>query len=143
MRLAEAFCAEEGTGPCRLSAEILEAHAFGPDAVVRLQVAPGLLGGIIGYALYYPGFDSIGARKGFYLADLFVRAQSRRQGVGRALMVAVARDCRAAGGSWLTWNAMTRNRNARAFYARLGAREHPLVTLSLDTTALDRLLGQE
>jgi GNAT superfamily N-acetyltransferase len=137
--LTRAFCAEEGTGPSRLGAADLEAHAFGPQGFCRIVVAEAG-GRLIGYALAYPGFDAISATTGLYLADLYVLPEARRQGVGRALMVAVAASCREGGGRWLTWNTLTSNATARGFYARIGAREHPLQTLSLDTAGLDRLI---
>ena len=54
-------------------------------------------------------------------------------------MAALARACQADGGCYLFWNALPRNRAGRAFYRRIGAREEPVVTLSLQPDALRRL----
>jgi len=63
----------------------------------------------------------------------------RGRGIGRALMRAVARACQDDGGRYLFWNALETNRAGRAFYRRIGAREEPVVTLSLQPDALERL----
>ena len=94
---------------------------------------------VLGYALYFPSYDTDCGAKGFYLQDLYVLPEARRRGIGRALMTAVARACRADGGRYLFWNALERNRAGRAFYRRIGAREEPVVTLSLQPDALRRL----
>lgn len=140
--LARLFCEEEGTGPSRLEAEHLERYVFAPVPLFQVLVAEEA-SRVVGYALYYAGFDAVGARKGHYLADLFVLREARGRGIGRRLMRAVAQDGLARGGEWLTWNALERNRAARAFYRRIGAREHPLVTLSLNADALRRLARGE
>ena len=77
--------------------------------------------------------------KGVYLQDLYVVPEARGRGIGRALMAAVARACQADGGCYLFWNALERNHAGRAFYRRIGAREEPVVTLSLQPDALRRL----
>ena len=64
---------------------------------------------------------------------------ARRRGAGRALMVAVARACEADGGCFVFWNALPKNRAGLAFYRSIGAREEPVVTLSLQPDALRRL----
>jgi GNAT superfamily N-acetyltransferase len=142
VELARLFCQEEGTGPSRLEAAHLERYAFSPTPLFLVLVAEEEER-VVGYALYYAGFDAVGARKGHYLADLFVLREARGHGIGRRLMRAVAEDALARGGEWLTWNALERNRAARAFYRRIGAREHPLVTLSLNADALRRLARGE
>lgn len=44
----------------------------------------------IGYALFFPTFSSFLASTGVWLEDLFVRKEHRGEGVGRALLQAVA-----------------------------------------------------
>jgi GNAT superfamily N-acetyltransferase len=98
---------------------------------------------VLGYALYFPSYDTDSGAKGFYLQDLYVLPEARRRGIGRALMRAVARACIADGGRYLFWNALERNRAGRAFYRRIGAREEPVVTLSLQPEALQRLAEEQ
>ena len=92
----------------------------------------------VGYALFYPAYDTDHAARGF-LQDLYVVPKARGRGAGRALMTAVARACAADGGCYVFWNAQPRNRAGLAFYRVLGAREEPVVTLSLQPDALRRL----
>ena len=66
----------------------------------------------VGYALFYPSYDTEHAARGLYLQDLYVVPEARRQGIGRALMAAVARACQADGGCYLFWNALERNARA-------------------------------
>ena len=135
---AQALSVEEGYPPPPLRAEHVRAEGFGPTP--RFHVLIGELDGAAsGYALYYPAYDTDHAARGFYLQDLYVRPDARRRGLGRALMAALARACRADGASYLFWNALEQNRAARAFYRRLGAREERVLTLSLQQDALGRL----
>jgi GNAT superfamily N-acetyltransferase len=93
----------------------------------------------VGYAVFFRSYDTEHAAKGFYLQDLYIVPEARGQGIGRALMTAVARACLADDGCYLFWNAREGNMNGRAFYRAIGAREEPVVTLSLQPDALRRL----
>src|SRR5690606_41922085 len=88
--------------------------------------------------LCYPGYDTDPAGRGLCRRDSDVAPEAGRRGVGRALMAAVARACQAEGGCYLFWNAQPRNRAGRAFYRAIGAREEPVLTLSLQPDALGR-----
>jgi len=136
--LVHAFEREDGSQVGRLTeADVLE-QGFGAQPRFRILIAEQS-GRPCGFATFYPSYDSEHAARGMYLQDLFVVAEARRCGIGRALMAAVARACRADGGCYLFWNTLESNRAARAFYRRMGAREEPVVTLSLQPDALDRL----
>ncbi|MGH6921053.1 MAG: GNAT family N-acetyltransferase [Geminicoccaceae bacterium] len=139
--LVHQFEREEGKSAARLTVEDVLAHGFGERARFRALLAEDA-GRALGYALFYPSYDSEHAAKGFYLQDLFVVPGARRRGVGRALMIAVARACQADGGCYLFWNALEANHAGRAFYHRIGAREESVVTLSLQPDALHRLVAE-
>jgi GNAT superfamily N-acetyltransferase len=78
---------------------------------------------VVGYALVCRGYEAHTAKRRLWLSDLYVRADARRTGVGRALMVEVARlaiaqDCEA-----VYWDLWRLNRVGKDFYESLGAAE--------------------
>jgi GNAT superfamily N-acetyltransferase len=139
--LVHQFEREEGKSAARLTVADVRAQGFGERPRFRVLLAEDA-GRALGYALFYPSYDSEHAAKGLYLQDLFVVPEARRRGLGRALMAAVARACQADGGCYLFWNALEANHAGRAFYRRIGAREEPVATLSLQPDALRRLAAK-
>ncbi|MGH6904614.1 MAG: GNAT family N-acetyltransferase [Geminicoccaceae bacterium] len=137
--LVHALSREEGHSAPALHASQVRAEGFGASPRFRVLIAERD-GRPAGYALFFPAYDTDHAERGFYLQDLYVLPEARRQGIGRALMAAVARACAADGGCYVFWNARPRNRAALAFYRRIGARREPTVTLSLQSDALRRLV---
>jgi GNAT superfamily N-acetyltransferase len=136
--LVRALSSEEGYPAPPMRAEDVRLEGFGPAPRFRVLIAE-TDGQASGYALYFSAYATDHVARGFYLQDLYVRPEARRRGVGRALMAALARACRADGGCYLFWNALERNQPARAFYQRIGAREERVVTLSLQPDALTLL----
>lgn len=63
------------------------------------------------------GFDS-------YLATLYLRPDVKRRGIGRALLIAIAKELAAAGARTMVLRTLRLN-TAREFYERLGARLVP------------------
>jgi GNAT superfamily N-acetyltransferase len=97
----------------------------------------------VGYAIYFFTFSSFIGRPGIWLEDLYVRPQFRRQGLGRALIHAVARigaerDC-----GRFEWTALNWNENALDFYRKLGAQVlSEWAILRLNSQALRRLAAE-
>jgi ribosomal protein S18 acetylase RimI-like enzyme len=119
----------------------VRAEGFGATPRFRALIAERE-GQPVGYALFYPAYDTDHTARGLYLQDLYVVPEARRQGAGRALIVAVARACQADGGRYVFWNALPTNCAGLAFYRALGAREEKILTLSLQPDALRRLAGE-
>ena len=72
------------------------------------------------YALYYFTFSTWAGTRGLFVEDLFVRAQFRNKGIGRALlerMAAVAREHNCHG---MRWEVLNWNTPAIEFYRSLG-----------------------
>src|SRR6202034_1948976 len=91
----------------------------------------------LGYALFFPTFSSFLASTGVWLEDLFVRAEHRGEGVGRALLEAVAACAVERGGERLEWAALDWNEPALGFYRKLGAATmNEWITHRLDGDAL-------
>jgi ribosomal protein S18 acetylase RimI-like enzyme len=139
--LVHRFSREDGS-PGGLTADAFVSLAFSIPVRFRTKVAAAADGTLLGYALFYPSYDTDHAAKGAYLQDLYVLPEARGRGIGRALMGAVARACQDDGGCYLFWNALETNRAGRAFYRRIGAQEEPVVTLSLQPDALRRLADE-
>ena len=79
----------------------------------------GRLCGIVHY-LFHRSCWSIGNY--CYLQDLFVAEDARNHGLGRALIVAVEEQARAAGASRVHWLTHETNTDARALYDKLAER---------------------
>jgi GNAT superfamily N-acetyltransferase len=141
VRLVHEFERENGKREVKLTVADLLADGFGGRPRFRVLLAEDA-GRALGYALFFPSYDTEYAAKGLYLQDLYVVPEGRQRGVGRALMAAVAHACEADGGCYLFWNAHEANHAARAFYRRIGGREEPVVTLSLQPDALRRLAAK-
>ncbi len=100
-------------------------------------------GEALGYALYFSTFSSFLTGTGVWLEDLFVRPSYRGEGVGRALLSAVAARVRERGGERLEWAALDWNELALGFYRRLGAETMgEWITHRLDGTALERVAAE-
>lgn len=131
---------ESQTDTPMTAADVMDA-GFGERPLFRVMLAEAGARPL-GYALFSPSYDTEHAAMGMYVNDLYVVPEARRQGVGRALMAAVARACRAEGGRYLFWNALEDNRAGRDFYRAIGARQEAVVTLSLQPDALERLAAE-
>jgi GNAT superfamily N-acetyltransferase len=100
-------------------------------------------GQVAGYALYFFTFSSFVGRPGLWLDDLYVRPQFRSQGLGRALLEAVARVGAQRNCGRFEWTALNWNKPALDFYRKLGAKPMEEWTLlRLNCEGLRRLAGK-
>ena len=74
-----------------------------------------------GFAVWFINFSTFSGRSGIYLEDLFVRPEHRGRGLGKALLVHLARTCVDNGWSRLQWSVLDWNVRAIDFYKSLGA----------------------
>ena len=115
VKLAQSLSIADGQSPSRLTEEAYLSDGFGQNpAFVALVAEIGHR--VVGYALYFEGYDTGRASRGVYLSDLYVDQAWRRQGIGRALMQATARACHEMGGEWMFWSVLKHNKDARKFY---------------------------
>lgn len=106
---------------CRATPAALHEHLFGPRRVAEALV--GSIDGVPrGFALYFTTFSTFACRPGIWLEDLFVQPQARGAGLGKVLLVELARIASARGAARLEWTVLTWNEPALAFYASQGAR---------------------
>jgi GNAT superfamily N-acetyltransferase len=111
----------------RLSHEVVATEASLHEALFGAQpVATTVLarfdGEVAGFALYFTSFSTFLSRAGVYIEDLYVRPVYRGRGVGKALLVHVARRAVGRGCGRMEWAVLNWNRRAAEFYEALGAR---------------------
>jgi len=99
-------------------------------AFFRRFIAPsedGLLlgargeGRLLGYACLYWHFSSLEATECVLMNDLFVSADARGEGVGRALIEATAEVARERGVPFVEWSTAPDNHTAQRLYDTTGA----------------------
>jgi GNAT superfamily N-acetyltransferase len=96
--------------------------AFGPERWCDCLVAErGAV--LVGYAVVCRGFEPHTSERRLWLADLFVSPATRKGGVGRALMSAVASHALGLGCVAVCWELWRPNKVGNAFYQALGAEE--------------------
>lgn len=74
-----------------------------------------------GFALYFFNFSTFLGRPGLYLEDLFVQPDFRGRGVGKGLLLHLARLANARGCGRMEWSVLDWNQPAIALYESLGA----------------------
>lgn len=98
----------------------LRATLFGarPAAEVILAERAGTA---VGFALFFQSYSTFLGKPGLYLEDLFVRTTERGQGIGAALMSALAKIAVSRDYGRFEWSVLDWNAPALKFYASLGA----------------------
>ena len=93
-----------------------------------------------GMAFFFYHYSTWKGKPGIYLEDLCVRPQFRRKGIGKALLVYLARTAIAEDCYGIRWEVLDWNRSAIEVYKRQGAqfREH-WQTMQLTGEGLERL----
>lgn len=120
----------------KLTAETCLRDGFGHEPAFEGLVAESD-GQVISYLLYHMGYDSDLAHRTLHVADLYVDADSRRQGVGKALMAKAAAIARERGAGEMIWSVFAANDMAAAFYEGLGARRiTDVYFMKLNTNAI-------
>lgn len=74
-----------------------------------------------GFALFFPNFSTFRGRAGLYLEDLFVEPEHRGKGIGKALLVYLAKLAVERGYGRMQWVVLDWNTPAIEFYRKLGA----------------------
>jgi GNAT superfamily N-acetyltransferase len=74
-----------------------------------------------GFALFFHSFSTFLGKPGIYLEDLYVRPEFRGAGIGRALLIHLARLARARDCGRLEWSVLDWNEPAIGFYRSIGA----------------------
>ena len=119
--------------------ELLRAALFGERPSAEAVIAEWQ-GEPAGFALFFHNFSTWLGKPGLYLEDLFVREDRRGRGIGKALLLHLARIARERGCGRMEWSVLDWNRPAIEFYEALGAkRQSEWTVYRLDAWALDKL----
>src|SRR3989441_13313556 len=125
-----------------MTEDLLAAGLFGERPYAEVLLAEDE-GQAVGFALFFHNFSTFLGRPGIYLEDLCVVPEERGSGVGRGLLEHLARLAVDRGCGRLEWAVLDWNRDAIAFYERLGARPNSDWTVyRLTGEALTTLAGQ-
>lgn len=105
---------------CEVTEGRLSAAMFGEGAFVEGLIAfdgdnPA------GYAIFYPYFASFRGQRGFYLEDIFIRAEYRRHNLGEKMLREIARIAKQRGYVRIDFQVLENNTPAIAFYEKHGA----------------------
>ena len=124
--------------PCPSKDAIRHGLATRPDgaeilvAEIRMRIA-----GFAAFSAIYPG---PGLQTGLFLKELYVSADHRGSGVGRALLRRIASIALERGLKRVDWTADAENPRLLAFYESLGAKPKPdKIFFRLDGEALLKL----
>jgi GNAT superfamily N-acetyltransferase len=97
-------------------------------------------GAAVGFALFFRNYSTWRGRPGLFLEDLFVVPESRRKGIGQALLQRLAQIAVHRGYARMEWSVLDWNAPAHRFYRTLGAMPlEPWTTWRLSDEALVRL----
>ena len=100
--------------------DVLRAALFG-----KLPTAEVVIGGYdanpVAFALYYYTFSSFLGQRSLFVEDLYVRPAHRGKGLGRELLVYLARVARNRNCGRLEWSVLDWNEPAIKFYKGIGA----------------------
>src|ERR1700761_1815204 len=98
----------------------LEAALFDANPRLFCDIAEWS-GEVAGFAVWFINFSTFSGRSGIYLEDLFVRPARRGNGIGKALLSHLAKECVTNNWSRLQWSVLDWNAPSIAFYKSLGA----------------------
>jgi diamine N-acetyltransferase len=140
--MACALAAAVGDPAPRLAAADLIREGSGPQRWFDCLVAE-VAGRVVAYALMCKGFEAHTARKRLWLGDLYVEPDARRNGIGRALMAAVARHALQLGCDAVYWELWRMNNAGAAFYQKFQAEDVTnLAVMRLDKDRLESIATQ-
>ncbi|HEY6390149.1 MAG TPA: GNAT family N-acetyltransferase [Bryobacteraceae bacterium] len=114
--------------------DLLRDALFGPRPVAEVIIAywrdeP------VGFALFFHNFSTFLGRRGIYLEDLFVDPPHRGKGIGKALLIHLAKIAKDRNCGRFEWAVLDWNTPSIDFYKGLGA-------APLDDWTLFRLTGE-
>ncbi len=75
----------------------------------------------VGFAVFFHNFSTFKGKPGLYLEDLFVNPNMRGKGIGKALLIELAKIAKERDCARFEWSVLDWNQSAIDFYRSLGA----------------------
>ncbi|HEV2349954.1 MAG TPA: GNAT family N-acetyltransferase [Terriglobia bacterium] len=117
-------------------------YGFGPSPKFRVVIAEWD-GKPAGFALFFYNYSTWLGRPGLYLEDLFVRPEFRGQGIGRKLLLYLARLAVQENCGRFQWQVLDWNTPSIKFYESLGAKwMKEWLTMRVEGEALKRMASE-
>ncbi len=126
---------EKLSDACVATVENLDASLFGPRPYAEALIGEWQ-GEPAGFALFFHNYSTFLAQPGIYLEDLFVKPEFRGNGIGKALLIRLAKIAEERDCGRLEWSVLDWNEPSIGFYKKLGAR-------ALDDWTIFRVTGAD
>jgi GNAT superfamily N-acetyltransferase len=124
---------------CEATPDSVAVSLFSPSPRAFCDIAEAD-GESAGFALWFYSYSTFQAKHGIYLEDLYVRPQFRGHGIGKALLVHLAKRGVDENCGRFEWSVLDWNTPSIAFYEALGAKPvSGWIRYRLDGEALARL----
>ena len=99
---------------------------------------------VIGYIIYFFNFSTFVGREGLYLEDLYIKPESRGNGIGKKsfeLLVNIAKENKC---ERLEWTCLDWNEPSLKFYKSIGAKQmNEWIIHRLDKEAIDKITDKD
>ncbi len=123
--------------------EALLRDGFGATPMFRCAIAEWD-GAPAGFALFFYNYSTWQGQPGLYLEDLFVKPELRGKGIGKALLLQLAKLAVEEGCGRFQWQVLDWNQPAIDFYKSLGARiMNEWLTMRVEGEALKKMAEEE
>ena len=122
--------------------EILKESLFGQKKYAEIII--GYLNQApVSYALFVHNFSTLFGRPGLYLVDIYVTPEARNKGIGRNMMVYLAKLATERKCCRFEWSVLHWNESAINFYKNIGAKEmREWKIYRVSGEALNKLAGE-
>lgn len=75
----------------------------------------------VAYAIFFENFSSFVGKRGIFLEDVYVQPAHRGKGIGKRMLITIARIARDRNCGRLEWTVLNWNKSAIDFYDSIGA----------------------
>ena len=98
---------------------------------------------VIGFAMYYPGYDLSSNSYGFHIGDIVIDAHWRRKGIGHELLSFIATQALKDERDWMSLTVLQNNEDAAQFYHSLGFQSVAVGFFAAGKSVLNQLASSQ